>query len=79
MANNSDLVGAYEEIHTKKPINLEDWEIAKRIIEVFGNRKFLPLLMEEKCMNAILEKIEYPDEKTKKKIIDDMLYFLSAA
>jgi hypothetical protein len=73
---NKALMTAYKLIHGREPFNLKDWEIARDIIEVFGNRRFIGYELEQGCIYEIRNLIDYPDEEIKSKIIMDMEDFI---
>ncbi len=80
MEQNAILVEAYKHIHKKDPDKeLKDHEIAKKLIEVFGNRNHLSVEMETECERVIRYVVLCPSLETKKEILRDMENFQTNA
>lgn len=62
---------AYEIIHNKKtPEDLKDWEIAERIVEVLGDRDWVPVELAQDCIQEIVNgSIQYPDREKQIEIV----------
>lgn len=63
------LAKAYFEIHQKEPYNLEEWQIAERIVEVLDDTNWINKDLAKECIYHIVHVLSYPDEKTRKEII----------
>lgn len=60
---------AYKLISGRDADGLEDWQKAKMIIEVLGDKNWLPEDLSKECLYRIVHTISYPDKETKTKII----------
>ncbi len=67
--NNGTLKKAYLSIHEKEPPELQDWEMARQIVEVLDDPNWIDPALAKECIYLIVHKISYPDEKTKNNII----------
>ena len=65
----SPLENAYLKIHEKESEGLEDWEIAKQIVEVLDDPNWIDPDLAKECLYSIVHEISYPDEETKKSVI----------
>jgi len=63
------LIQAYLLIHGKSPQNLEDWQIAQRIVEVLDDPNWISPDLAKECVYRIIHTISYPDIETSKNII----------
>lgn len=63
------LVEAYVSIREKDPAGLDDWEIARDIVEVLDDPLWVDSDLAKECVYSIVQVIQYPDDQTKKKII----------
>ena len=63
------LEDAYLKIHEKEPQGLQDWEIAKQIVEVLDDPNWIDSDLAKECLYTIVHEISYPDEEIKKSII----------
>lgn len=63
------LENAYLKIHEKEPLGLQDWEIAKQIVEVLDDPNWIDPDLAKECLYRIVHEISYPNEETKKSVI----------
>ncbi len=63
------LVQAYRLIHEKEPGNLEDWQIARSVVEVLDDPNWIFFDLAKECIYYIVHSISYPDDKTKMSIV----------
>ncbi|MBU1159705.1 hypothetical protein KKD04_00795 [Patescibacteria group bacterium] len=63
------LVQAYRLTHEKEPSGLEDWQIAKNIVEILDDANWISSGLAKECIYHIVHLISYPDNKTKMNIV----------
>ena len=62
----------YTKITGNQPEGKDEYELAKSIIEVFGDRKILEERTESALENCFRKEIEFPDTRAKATLINDM-------
>lgn len=62
----SPLELAYAKIHEKECGKLQEWEVAKRVVEVLDDPNWIDSDLAKECVYAIVHEISYPDDETKK-------------
>jgi hypothetical protein len=63
------LIQAYLLIHGESPQNLEEWQIAQKIVEVLDDQNWISSDLAKECVYRIIHIISYPDIETSKNII----------
>ncbi|MBI5401640.1 hypothetical protein HZB05_02310 [Candidatus Wolfebacteria bacterium] len=65
----SSLLKAYKDVYGKDPEGLEEWEIAKRILEVLDNPNWVSEDLAKECIYKIVHEVKCPDDEKKIKIV----------
>ena len=68
------LRAAYLIVHEKEPQGMNDWEIAKAVLEVLDDPNWINNDLAKECIYQIINQIGYPDEKIRKEIIAEVEY-----
>ncbi|MCR4275592.1 MAG: hypothetical protein NUV83_02455 [Candidatus Wolfebacteria bacterium] len=66
---NESLVKAFELIHGAKPQETENWQIARRIVEVLDEPSQIPPDLAKECIYLITNAIEYPSDEIRINIV----------
>lgn len=67
---NKNFVEAYKSAFQKEPVGLENWQIAKKILEVLDNPDWVPNSLAQDCIYEIVQGgLIYPNEEIKLKTI----------
>ncbi|MEK7149407.1 MAG: hypothetical protein AAB757_00280 [Patescibacteria group bacterium] len=63
------LIEAYKKVHGKDPEGLEEWEMAKGILEVLDNPNWVSEDLAKECIYKIVHVVKYPDDEERTKIV----------
>lgn len=65
----NSLVAAYKLIHKKDPVGLEEWEMARAIVEEIDDSGEISNDLAKECIYDITHNVKYPDDETRIDIV----------